>query len=74
MLQDHFSRTYGAVVHCHNCGKTMQRIPAKVSADIFPQDGLFLHNVSSTGKRFFSKGEIKEFEKHNDIYIDCAHD
>jgi hypothetical protein len=52
----------------------MQRIPARVSVDVFPQEGLFLEHVSNVGKRFFSKGEIKEYEKQNDVYIDCAHD
>ena len=73
-LKDYYCRTYGELVQCTSCGEAMQRIPARVTPDCFPAEGIFLEHVSSTGKRFFSKGEMKEFERKNDYYIDCAHD
>ena len=73
-LKEHFCRTYGELVQCEGCGEVMQRMPVKFCPDVFPKEGVFLEHVSSEGKTFFSKEEMREFEKKHDLYIDCAHD
>lgn len=56
---------------CESCNETAPQTCFGVS--VIPADGVFLEHVSSKGKRFFSKHEMKEYEKRHDYYIDCAH-
>jgi len=64
--------------HCRKCTKSdfddkpsefMLKGRTYMRADVFPADGIFLENVSSEGKRFFSKKEMKAYAKKNDIEI-----
>lgn len=70
---DELVRSADEKVSCPNCNFVMRR---KVSLSVphtFPSDGVFLRNVSATGKTFYSKQEMRDWEKKTGGYIDCCH-
>ena len=70
---DRFVHKFDAVVECIQCKAVMKKLftnSAKfVQADVFPSDGVFLEHVSATGKRFFSKKEMRDYEIKNDVEL-----
>ena len=57
-----------------SCGKVMiKKISFGVVADVFPAEGIFLEHVSPSGQRFYSKQEMRKFEKQNDMTIGMLH-
>ena len=58
---------------CLNCQVEMEKCPTVGFPHIFPSDGIFLEHVSSEGKLFHSKKEMREYEKKHDINIDMLH-
>lgn len=69
---NYYCRSYHEEVKC-SCGAVMERLPALVNPDCFPQDGIFLEHVSSKGKRFYSRKEMADFEKKTGTMIGCLH-
>lgn len=47
----------------------MEKIPSRFMADIFPKDGIFLEHVSSEGKTFHSKKEMRQYAKEHDLEL-----
>lgn len=59
---------------CSKCGCEMRRVYSfSGGIDVFPADGIFLEHVSPDGKRFFSKQEMKDYEKKHDMTIGMLH-
>ena len=51
------------------CLHKMEKIPSRFFADVFPPEGIFLEHVSSTGKRFHSKREMRQYAKKHDLEL-----
>ena len=69
-MLDVFVPRWDTLVTCKYCGREEQeKIPSKFLADIFPKDGIFLEHVSSEGKLFHSKKEMKQYAKENDLEL-----
>jgi hypothetical protein len=47
----------------------MNKKPSRFLADVFPNGGIHLEHVSSTGKTFHSKGEMKTYAKENNLEL-----
>ena len=59
---------------CSVCGSILlKRVSVGVAADIFPSSGIFLEHVSEDGKRFYSKQEMRDFEKRYGMTIGMLH-
>jgi len=59
---------------CPSCGAIMVKcISTGVVADIFPAEGIYLEHVSAEGKTFYSKQEMRQFEKTHDMTIGMIH-
>ncbi len=71
--KDEFVSNYDDKVICSKCGNVMDKIPCFPAVHTFPLNGVFLEHVSAEGETFHSRKEILDYEKKNDIYIDCAH-
>ena len=58
------------VVSCEKCKKPMVRqFPTSFAVDSFPTDGLYLKNVSATGKTFHSKSEMISYANKNNLEL-----
>jgi putative FmdB family regulatory protein len=69
-LKDHYSLHWDDQVLCPRCGMYyMQKIPSRFFADTFPAEGIFLEHVSSEGKRFYSKKEMRQYAKEHDLEL-----
>lgn len=62
---------------CCDCGEDMVKLVSRdvrfVGIDCFPSEGIFLENVSAHGKRFYSKEEMRKYEKANGVTIGMIH-
>lgn len=59
---------------CDECRRAeSQRMPI-LGIHSFPRDGIFLEHVSHTGRRFFSKQEMRDFERNTGTLIGMLHD
>ncbi len=68
--KDVFTKSWDEKVLCPgSCGFPMDKIPSLMVPHTFPADGIFLEHVSSEGKLFHSKQEMKDYAKTNDIEI-----
>ena len=66
-----FVKTWEEKHLCSRCKKPMQKAFSGVAVpNTFPSDGIFLEHVCPEGKRFFSKKEMKDYAKANDLEID----
>ena len=65
---DVFTKTWDEIVRC-NCAIEMNKIPSRFAAVVFPADGIFLEHVSPTGKRFYSKKEMRQYAKDHDLQL-----
>ncbi len=71
--KDEFVHRFDATVVCSKCGNVMTKLPCFPNVQTFPSDGVFLEHVSPEGETFRSRKDMLDYEKTNDIYIDCAH-
>ena len=69
--KDEFVASWDTKVTCE-CGTLMDKqFPLGFFPDVFPSDGIFLEHVSAKGKRFFSKKEMKQYAKENDLELNA---
>lgn len=61
--------TWNDTKPCPECGSPMCKVPGCPVPHIFPKDGIFLKHVSSEGKRFHSKREMKNYAKKHDLEL-----
>ncbi len=67
---DEYVSHYKNKVKCKQCGANMSKlVPIRVNADVFPAEGVYLEHVSATGKTFYSKKEMRTFEKENKMEL-----
>ncbi len=70
---DVFVHKHDVKVKCLQCHAIMTRLfsfgnrPPVV--DVFPTDGIFLKNVSAEGKTFYSKKEMRAYERKHDVEL-----
>ena len=74
ILKDFFVKCWDAIVFCihddrHEICPKMEKIPSRFFADIFPNGGIFLEHVSSEGKTFYSKREMRQYAKEHDLEL-----
>jgi len=70
-----FIKNREEVIKCSQCHEDMKRLfPLSFVPHIWPADGIFLEHVSSKGKRFFSKKEMKTYAKRNNLEIAMLED
>ena len=67
-LDDIFVPSNGEL-RCPICGYLVRKKPSRFFPDVFPSDGIFLEHVSATGKRFYSRKEMKEYAKANNLEL-----
>ena len=67
--KDMFVKSWDTPVFCDECEEPMEKIPSRFLADVFPNGGIHLEHVSSNGKTFYSKGEMREYAKANDLEL-----
>ena len=70
---DVFVSKYDEIVRCLQCGSEMSKLltmskQAKF-ADVFPAEGVFLKHVSPEGKTFFSKKEMRSYEREHNVEL-----
>lgn len=67
---DIFVHRYDREVKCVQCkGKMKRLISTRVRADVFPEKGVYLEHVSAEGKTFYSKKEMRQYEKDHDVEL-----
>lgn len=66
---DVFEKSWEDEEHCDACGTLMEKIPTIFTPDVFPVEGIFLEHVSANGKRFYSKKEMQQYAKENDLEL-----
>lgn len=69
--KDVFTKHWDEPVFCDNCeaSASMEKIPSRFLADVFPNGGIHLEHVSSEGRTFYSKGEMKRYAKDHDLEL-----
>ena len=66
---DVFTKSWEEIILCDDCKQPMNKVPSIMIPKTFPKDGIFLEHVCSEGKRFYSKKEMKQYAKTNDLEI-----
>jgi hypothetical protein len=69
VFKHHWKDEELCTMHGRDYRVVMEKIPSLMIPHVFPADGIFLEHVSSTGKRFFSKKEMKDYARKNDLEI-----
>lgn len=69
--KDVLLKNWDSVQACVKCEPIvlMQKIPARFFADVFPSEGIHLEHVSSEGKTFYSKKEMRQYAKDHDLEL-----
>ena len=71
--EDVFVHRHDSKVKCIQCHAIMKKLfsfgDRPPVADVFPADGVFLKHVSAEGKRFFSKRDMRKYEKNHDVEL-----
>jgi putative FmdB family regulatory protein len=68
--EEQFVFSQNEVVSCPRCGAIAQRqFPTTVHAHVFPNEGIHLKNVSSKGETFFSKAEMRAYERSHKVEL-----
>ncbi len=70
--EDFFVKSWDQIVLCKvgTCKKLkMEKLPSRFFADVFPNGGIFLEHVSSEGKTFHSKKEMRQYAKKHDLEL-----
>ena len=69
-MLDTFVSKWDTLVTCKHCGREEQeKIPSRFLAAVFPNGGIFLEHVSSEGKTFHSKKEMRQYAKEYDLEL-----
>lgn len=74
--RDKFVHKHDKVIKCDQCkGKMMKLVPTSIgkSWEVNGHSGLYMEHVSPTGKTFYSKREMRKFEKETGMILDCLH-
>lgn len=66
---DVFTQSWDEKVLCDDCKIEMRKIPSRFFPDVFPSEGIHLKHVSSEGKTFYSKKEMRKYAKENDLEL-----
>lgn len=70
---DVFVHKHDDIIKCVQCRAVMKKLFTNsvrfVTAYVFPVDGVHLENVSANGKTFFSKKEMRTYERKNDVEL-----
>lgn len=67
---DEYVKSFSTIVLCSKDDSPMRRLfPDRVNVDVFPSEGLFLKNVSAEGKTFYSKKEMRRYEKEHNVEL-----
>lgn len=66
--KDVFTKSWEEAIKC-DCKKEMNKKPSLFVPNVFPKDGIFLEHVSSEGKLFHSKQEMKDYARENDLEL-----
>ncbi len=66
--KDVFTRSWSEDIRC-DCGKVMRKRPSRFFPDVFPNGGIFLEHVSPSGETFYSKKEMRQYAKDNDLEL-----
>ena len=67
--KDVFMKSWESIQFCIDCEIAMEKIPSLFMVDLFPKGGIFLEHVSSEGKTFYSKGEMRKYAKEHDLEL-----
>lgn len=69
--KDVFVKHWETSVGCPECTSmlNMEKIPSLFMVDLFPNGGIFLEHVSSEGKTFHSKKEMRQYAKEHDLEL-----
>ena len=60
---------------CTRCGAYMKCLfPTSFNPHVWPSEGIYLEHVCPEGKRFYSKKEMKEYAKNNNLEIAMLED
>jgi hypothetical protein len=67
---DVYVKKAGCWIKC-KCGcRKMIRLLSRIGrVDVFPANGVYLEHVSAKGKTFYSKHEMRQFEKENKMEL-----
>ena len=66
---DVFTKTWDEEHRCKACNVAMEKVPCSFSPDVFPAEGIFLEHVSPEGKTFYSKQEMRDYARDNDLEL-----
>jgi len=70
LLEDEFVKHWNVRVKCPDCDSIMNKLPPTgVGAKVFPIEGVYLEHVSPEGKTFHSTGEMRKYERDNDVEL-----
>jgi len=58
---------------CPSCRRRDGPSGSYLGIDVFPAEGIFLEHVEPKGRRFFSKGEMRDYEKKTGTLIHMLH-
>lgn len=58
---------------CEDCKKAPVCNKTYLGIDVFPADGIFLEHVEPQGRRFFSRAEMRSYEKKTGTLISMLH-
>ena len=68
--KDVFVHSWDDEVKCDDCDTKMKKLFSGFPVPhVFPAEGIFLEHVSSEGKRFHSKQEMKDYAKKHDLEL-----
>ena len=67
--EEHFVWNYDDLVQCSACLISMSKMPAVPNMHLFPEGGIHLKHVCAGGKTFYSKNEMKQYARDNDVEL-----
>jgi putative FmdB family regulatory protein len=73
ILRNEYRRSPDEKIKCPRCRALTKRLVCSFSPHVFPSEGIFLEHASPEGKRFFSKREMREYEKKTGSMIGMLH-
>ena len=67
---DVFKKSWEEEELCEECKAPMEKLVSGFPVPhVFPAEGIFLEHVSPNGKRFYSKKEMQQYAKENDLEL-----
>ena len=76
IVRDEFVHSHKDEVKCPRCRAVMKRLVSSskfVAASVFPSEGIHFPNAGPDGKTFYSKKEMRTFEKETGMTIGMLH-